>query len=491
MQDYIKKQMPIKNNDLIQTSGELFEAVQLAPCFSDSKTFVDMTPKRDSQEILKDFKALKNQNNFNLKDFILENFDLPKAEEYSDIENGLSLHEHIIQMWDFLTKSADEENPQSSLLELPNSYVIPGGRFREIYYWDCYFTAEGLAAYNKLDMVENIADNFKYLVEQFGFIPNGNRTYYLTRSQPPLFFLIVDILYKHYGISRISKYLPVLEKEYSFWMNTNRNIGGLNRYWDEASEPRPESYREDIHSAKDASNRADFYRNIRAACESGWDFSSRWFHDVNKFETICTTDILPIDLNCYLFGLEERLSTWFKDSSDLEKSSKYRDLANKRKSKIQKDFWSEEQNFFCDINHKEKSHTNALSLAGATPLFFNIATKEQASKLVNTLSKFVFEGGLSTTLVDTSQQWDYPNGWAPLHWQVIIGLRNYGYSDIAKDIADRFLNTIKLKYKETGKLKEKYNVSNAHIDASGGEYIIQDGFGWTNGVVSALLKLYN
>ncbi|MBK2072484.1 alpha,alpha-trehalase, partial [Francisella noatunensis] len=233
-----------------------------------------------------------------------------------------------------IQSSSDKQNPLSSLIPLPKSYIIPGGRFREVYYSDCYFTCEGLRVDGEIQMIKDIADNFAYLIDTVGFVPNANRKYYLTRSQPPLFYLIVNILYQELGISAIEKYLPSLEKEYSFWMNTQRNVNGLNRYWDESATPRPESYREDIEHAQNIANKPDFYRNIRAACESGWDFSSRWFANTNDFSTIQTTDILPIDLNSYLYGLESLLGKWFAEVLEQEKASKYLELAEKRKKLI-------------------------------------------------------------------------------------------------------------------------------------------------------------
>ncbi|QLE79154.1 alpha,alpha-trehalase [Francisella sp. Scap27] len=481
--------MKIKNN-LIQLSGELFEAVQLEPCFNDSKYFVDMTPKKNPQEILENYEKLKGNNNFNLKAFIEENFYPPVAEKTFNQNEKLSLEDYIKQMWSFLSLSSDKDDELSSLIPLPKPYIIPGGRFREVYYWDCYFTCEGLRVDGQIKLIENIADNFAFLINKIGFIPNANRKYYLTRSQPPLFYLIVEILYKELGILAISKYLEPLEKEYNFWMNTKRNIDGLNRYWDELDTPRPESFREDIEHAQTIANKQDFYRNIRAACESGWDFSSRWFTDTDNFNTIQTTDILPIDLNCYLYGLENSLSTWFKEISNNSKADKYSKLALLRKEIIQTKFWNQEKNFFYDVNKKTSAQTNIISLAGVTPLFLNIATAEQAKGVAQIIERdFLTEHGLITTLNKTSQQWDSPNGWAPLQWQTIIGLQNYGYNELAKKIASYFVETVNKKYCETGKIREKYDVCNLEVKASGGEYIVQDGFGWTNGVVSALINM--
>lgn len=481
------------NNSLIQLSGELFEAVQLKPCFNDSKYFVDMTPRKSPDEILKEYENLKNSKDFDLKAFIEDNFYPPVTEKTFDSNQKISLSQYIKQMWSFLHQSSDQQNSLSSLISLPKPYIIPGGRFREVYYWDCYFTCEGLLREDgEIQMIKDIADNFAYLIDTVGFVPNANRKYYLTRSQPPLFYLIVNILYQELGISAIDKYLTPLEKEYSYWMNTQRNVNGLNRYWDDSATPRPESYREDIEHAQNIDDKPKFYRNIRAACESGWDFSSRWFAKEDDFNTIQTTDILPVDLNSYLYGLEHLLGKWFLETSNQEKANKYFKLSEKRKELIQNRFWDNDKGFFYDLNHTTNRLTTISSLAGVTPLFLNIATKEQAQQVANMIeNQFLTEHGLITTTTHTSQQWDSPNGWAPLHFKAVIGLRNYGFDKLAEIIAKRFVNTVNQKFNETGKIREKYDVIDPKTNAGGGEYIVQDGFGWTNGVTTSFIKMYN
>ncbi|WP_238374986.1 trehalase family glycosidase [Francisella tularensis] len=481
--------MEINNMDnnqelLIQLSGELFEAVQLEPCFDDSKYFVDMSPKRSPEVILKD-------KDFDLKNFIQENFHPPISEKTFD-NKEITLQQYIKQMWSFLYQSFDQQNYLSSLIPLPNSYIIPGGRFREVYYWDCYFTCEGLRVDGKIHMIKDIANNFAYLIDTLGFVPNANRKYYLTRSQPPLFYLILNILYQELGISAIEKYLPLLEKEYSFWMTSQRNINGLNRYWDNSDTPRPESYREDIEHAKNIKNKSKFYRNIRAACESGWDFSSRWFAKADDFNTIQTTDILPVDLSSYLYGLEHLLGKWFTEFSQQKKATKYLELAKKENNLFRINFGITKKNFFYDLNHVKNELTDITSLAGIAPLFLNIATDQQALKVAKIIEKdFLTEYGLITTLTNTTQQWDSPNGWALLHFEAVIGLKNYGFDKLAKTIATRFINTVNAKFKQTGKIREKYDVIIPEQKAGGGEYIVQDGFGWTNGVVKSFIKMYN
>jgi alpha,alpha-trehalase len=477
---------------LIQTSGQLFEDVQLSGIFEDSKYFVDMIPNKDPSEILELYSQSKNDENFDLLKFVNNHFDDPIAEKKFDDEDVLSLSQYIYKMWGFLLQEAECVDQYSSLIQLPKPYIIPGGRFREVYYWDCYFTCEGLRADGKISTIQDIADNFSSLITKFGFIPNANRSYYLTRSQPPLFFLIVKIIYKELGINSISKYLESLKKEHDFWMNTDRNIDGLNRYWDDSPTPRPESYKEDIEHANGIVNKKDFYRNIRAACESGWDFSSRWLSDNNDLSTIHTTDIFPIDLNSYLYGLEHYLSLWSEESGDTISSSHYKEFAANRKRKIQKEFWCDTSNFYCDINHKSNKISSIMSLAASATLFLNIATDDQAKHIAKRIeSEFLTDLGLLTTTTTTHQQWDSPNGWAPLQWQTVIGLKNYGYHELAETIAKNFVNTVNTKYQQIGKIREKYDVCNLDSKATGGEYVVQDGFGWTNGVTIAFIDMYN
>jgi alpha,alpha-trehalase len=493
---------------------ELFESVQLNNVLSDGKTFPDCLPKGDLTTILNQFNQLKNDKNFDLKAFVLTHFDLPKSEFddfKSDPNNPISAH--IDALWPVLTRKPDDK-ATSSLIPLPHPYVVPGGRFREIYYWDSYFTMLGLRVSKRIDLIENMVDNFAYLLNTIGHIPNGNRTYYVGRSQPPFFAAMVQLLSEEKGHRTFIKYLPELQLEYRFWMQGNRNSSSeihpkdrlialeghlcLNRYSDENCTPRPESYREDVEIAhKSAQKPENIYRNLRAAAESGWDFSSRWFAETNDLSTIETTDILPIDLNCLLYNLELTLSEahdFNKRRADIS-DEEYYDLIYKdkpleftnyywhRKEAINKYFWNEEKGFYFDYNFVKKQQTPHYTLAAAFPLFFKIATQEQAEKVAKILmDKFLKTGGLTTTLHETGQQWDAPNGWAPLQWVAYKGLCNYGLFDEANKIKSNWLSTNERIYKQTGKMMEKYNVADQNLEAGGGEYPLQDGFGWSNGV---------
>jgi alpha,alpha-trehalase len=483
----------------------LFEEVQLQKVFADGKTFVDCTPKINVEEILQLYLQQKDGTEFDLKKFVLKHFELPKPFTADAIRQSSSVEEHIHQLWNVLTRKPDEAG--GALIPLPNAYVVPGGRFGEVYYWDSYFTMLGLKESGRFEMIENMVKNFAHLIHTLGFIPNGNRTYYLGRSQPPFFSLMVQLLTTIKGKEILSEYLPALEKEYAFWMNgreqlNKRNIAVnhvvlmsngsvLNRYWDAFDTPRPESYREDVELTQAHAEPQQMYRHLRAGAASGWDYSCRWFADVNQFDTIHTAAIVPVDLNCLLYNLEITKADAHELNHERTEAELMRRAAAQRKQAIQTYCWNEAMQFYTDFDFIKAEATTVKSLAASFALYFEIATKEQADLIASSLQKeFLKDGGLVTTLYETGQQWDAPNGWAPLQWMSIVGLEKYNYHSLAAEIAKRWIQLNKDVFARTGKLMEKYNVVDTHLEAGGGEYEGQDGFGWTNGVLLALIKKY-
>ncbi len=494
--------------------GDLFYDVQTNnEIFPDSKTFVDAVPKFSVTEIRENYAQLEDPGRNELQDFLDKHFIIPQ--ETADYEtDSSSINIHIKKLWDVLKRPADEQI-SGTLLPLPNPYIVPGGRFREIYYWDSYFTMLGLDEDNEIETIRNSVDNFSYLIDTYGFIPNGNRSYYLSRSQPPFYSLMVGVLAEEEGEQTLVKYIHYLQKEYDFWMNGENKLspgkntfdrvvlmpGGeiLNRYWDAKETPRPESYREDVETANEAlkassgKTREEVYRNVRAAAESGWDFSSRWLtkeeDDSFSLSTIHTTDILPVDLNSLLYHLEFTLYNAYVAAKDNASSEEFRRRYERRGDAILKYFWNKEERYFMDHNFKTGSSTGVLSLAGVYPLFFNIATEPQAMGVYLKIEEdFLKPGGVVTTPYNTGQQWDAPNGWAPLQWMTITGLRNYGHTWLATLIKERWLQLNEDVYERTYKLMEKYNVEDLSKESGGGEYPTQDGFGWTNGVYQKLSK---
>jgi len=264
----------------------------------------------------------------------------------------------------------------------------------------------------------------------------------------------------------------------------------LNRYYDNKMTPRPESLNEDIETANETPERESdrLYLHLRAGAESGWDFSSRWFMEQSDIRSIHTADIVPVDLNCLLYQLESTIAETYRLIKNPLLARKFQNLADRRAVAIQAYCWSEKERYFVDHNFHHGESTGMLSVAGVFPLYARIATKQQADAVAERLRRdFLKPGGLVSTLVENGQQWDAPNGWAPLQWVAIEGLRNYGHHELANDIKRRWITVNMKVFAEKHKLIEKYNVLSSDGLGGGGEYPLQDGFGWTNGVLAALL----
>jgi alpha,alpha-trehalase len=495
--------MPVLPYFYIESLSPLYEDVQLAEIFSDSKFFVDCIPLSPADDILSQYKQEKTQAGFDIKKFVEKHFIAAPEPDNSYSSANKKLTDHLSGLWDLLKRTPDQQG--GTLISLPYQYIVPGGRFREVYYWDSYFTMLGLQVSKKVDIIQNMVDNFAYLIDQVGFIPNGNRTYYLGRSQPPFFALMLTVLMEEKGDSILVKYQPQLEKEYQFWMDGAETLSAnnpthrravlmqdgtiLNRYWDDMDSPRPEAYLEDTHIAiKSGRDPENIYRHIRAAAESGWDFSSRWFRNGLTMETIQTTNLVPVDLNCLLYFMELMLSKIY-EKQDQQQFAKMLQRLAKRKKAIQHYCWNEEKGFYFDYHFKDQKQSGCFTLAAVFPLFFDMATKEQSISIAEQIKeKFLYPGGLLTTLNNTGQQWDAPNGWAPLQWMAYKGLKNTGHLELANRIKQNWVQNNERVFAATGKMMEKYNVTDSATKAGGGEYPNQDGFGWTNGVYLKFLR---
>ncbi|MBJ9615531.1 alpha,alpha-trehalase TreA [Burkholderia multivorans] len=490
-----------------QLYGDLFVAVQTAPIYPDQKTFVDATPDTDPATIMQLYQQQKSQPGFSLKAFVEQHFTPPAQGGVTPPPNQ-TLREHIDWLWPQLTRTTTTAPPYSSLIPMPKPYVVPGGRFREGYYWDTYFTMLGLQVSGREDLVDDMLDNFAHLIDTVGHIPNGNRTYYASRSQPPFFAYMVTLAAQAEGDKVYQKYLPALRKEYAYWMQgestTPRGQAArhvvampdgavLNRYWDASDTPRDESYLEDVTTAKGASGRAanDVYRDLRAGAESGWDYSSRWLGDGKTLATIRTTSIVPVDLNSLMFHLERTIVKGCTVTHDVGCVIDFSGRAARRALAINRWLWNR-GGYYGDYDWQLRKPRDGVTAAALYPLFAGVAWPERAKATAREVRKTLLQpGGLATTTETTGQQWDAPNGWAPLQWIAIEGLRRYGEPALAKDIGTRFLTDVKHVYATEGKLVEKYVVEGAgQGGGGGGEYPLQDGFGWTNGVTLKLLELY-
>lgn len=491
--------------------GDLFIDVQMQRVFPDGKTFVDCIPKRKPADIMYDYGMQKGPN-FNLKKFVEDNFEIPQAVNANyKSDTSEDIVTHIKKLWTVLKRNPDKEVEGSSLLPLPNPYIVPGGRFREVYYWDSYFTMLGLKESGEVKTIRDMVSNFAYLIETYGHIPNGNRTYYLGRSQPPFFSCMVELLADIQGDSIYQVFLPAMEKEYEFWMEGAEKLKAgeayrrvvrlkngdlLNRYWDDSMVPRQESWREDYLTAeKSGRNKIDMYKHLRAGAESGIDFSSRWFTDHKNITTIQTTDVIPVDLNSLMYHMEWTIAKAKLINGDEAGAKVFREKAQQRGILIDSYFWNSKMSFYTDYQFVTQTRLNNITPAGLYPFCFinekpdymSLIGKEVAEVLKTKLLK---DGGFVTTEYNTGEQWDAPNGWAPLEWMMIWGLDRCGQKNLATEAAKRWIKLNIHVYKQTGKLMEKYNVTDLTKEAGGGEYGGQDGFGWTNGVLLKLISVY-
>ena len=490
-----------------QLYGELFQRVQSQKIFSDSKTFADAAAKQTPEEIMRSYAASKELAGFSLRDFVAGNFVMPGAAA-SDFKTTPreEVRAHIDRLWAALTREPRDSRGADSLLPLTARYVVPGGRFRELYYWDSWFTMVGLQTSGRDDLVADMVDNFAGMIDRYGHIPNGSRSYYLSRSQPPFFAAMVELQAEREGVPALTRRLPQLEREYAFWMEGAEGLapGGahrrvvrladgtlLNRYWDDLATPRDEAYLEDLETARKSGRPApEVYRELRAAAESGWDFSSRWLADGKNMGSIRTTEIIPVDLNSLLYKLELTIARACREAQRPDCNREKLAQAQQRQKSMLRLMWDDKRSVFVDYDWRNSRRLARLTAAAAYPLFVELVDSRQAHRVAGALRKsLLMPNGLATTTEDTGQQWDAPNGWAPLQWIAIDGLRHYDEQELAADIAGRWVAENARVYCKTGKLVEKYNILDA-AEGAGGEYPVQDGFGWTNAILIKLLALY-
>jgi alpha,alpha-trehalase len=476
----------------------LFQAVQRGRVFADQKTFVDCVPKVPPAEILARYTdATRSGDPIDLKAFVAEHFIVPGTPHVA-APAADTLGHHLERAWTHLRREPDKVIEGSSLLPLENPYIVPGGRFREIYYWDTFFTMLGLRASNHEELIVAMADNLASLIRRYRVIPNGNRSYYLTRSQPPVFALIVELIARRRGPSAYLRYRAALETEWDYWNDRHAPTrhrcelegGEMYRYYDQSDEPRWEAFAIDEEIAAKGGQPTELFRHLRSATESGWDFSSRWYAGGSTIAHTRTTEFAPVDLNCFIVQLERTLAAACAAADEPGRAAELMASAERRAGIIRRRCWSETAGFFFDF-HLPAGHCSAhRTLAAVTPLFLRIATPAQADAVAKVLrADFLQCGGFVTTLTESGEQWDFPNGWAPLQWMAIKGLTAYGHHELAAEVADRWMRLNAEVFKATGCLMEKYNVVHC-ATGGGGEYPPQDGFGWTNGVLLDLMKKY-
>ena len=377
--------------------GDLYAAVELSSIFPDSKTFPDLVPTEAPSDILAAYDAMKADPSFDLATFVGEYFSqqpVPPGPTVNPASPGQGLLDYVASLWPELQQTTTEVPPYSTLLPLPYPYIVPGGRFREFYYWDSYFTMLGLEVDGRHDIAVNMLKDFAYEIDRYGHIPNGNRSYYLSRSQPPFFSLMVDLIALRDGVSTYTTYLPELQAEYNYWMqgedtvqpgravrNVVRLLDGtvLNRYWDERAAPPAASNKEDVQTASEANRQSGVvWGNLRATAESGWDFSSRWLADGKTLATVRTLALLPPDLNSLLAHLEVTLARAYVLNGDAQTANTYAQRATSRIAAIQRLMWDPDNGVFTDYLWRQGKTTGNVTAATVVPLFLYVASEQQA-----------------------------------------------------------------------------------------------------------------
>jgi alpha,alpha-trehalase len=458
-----------------------------------------------------------------------------------------------------------QQQQKSSLISLPNVAIVPGERFRETYYWDTFWVALGLLECDMFSTATGVIRNLLYMVERFGFVPNGSRVYYLNRSQPPVLATAVRAVYEKTRDIDLLKYaVPLLQREHVYMTKPEKcvnvvsqktgNLHTLSRYWAYTEKPRPESYREDLHTAQEFCElfcnkidskesdqlRADLFRDIASAAESGHDFSSRWFEDRQSIRTIRTTKIVPADLNGFMFKMERDLA-WLarqleqnvESVEDVENAQevavKFEIMAETRRNAIFEVLWddSEEKRWRDLVLRRSKfdSYTVApedmdsalhknnrfddpdavyeYSFAPGpyasdwVPLWCGVFEKnsKEAMQACESLTKspIVNVAGISCSTVKSGEQWDFPNVWAPLTHMLVEGLDEFGgdeYKSFAKENAHKYLKSVSKGLRLSGAMHEKYDARFFGAIGRGGEYAPQTGFGWSNAVALVFLSKY-
>ncbi|KAI8636219.1 trehalase [Parasitella parasitica] len=366
--------------------------------------------------------------------------------------------------WGNLTFEFDDsalcQDCTSSTLPVSRPFVVPGGRFREFYYWDSFFVIKGLLLGDQIDLARDMIENFFDFVKRYGFVPNGARIYYLNRSQPPFLTHMVQAYYDKTGDDDfMTKALPILDQEYAHWMaNASIRVQDpkhdktytLNHYVTLNASPRPESYVEDYNTVNNGTDFTDaeklqMYADIAAGAESGWDYSSRWTKNkapaANQTEsyemlrTINTASIVPVELNSLLWHTETKLSQWHvlfgnKTKDHKSKSKYYTKQAKTRLSAMEHLMWNQQDHAFYDFNLTSNAQSIQFTPASLFPMWVGalpekiLKNRTQVAKLYdeteNALRKY--PGILTTSYYNTTMQWDWPNGWPPLSFVAMEGM---------------------------------------------------------------------
>jgi alpha,alpha-trehalase len=431
------------------------------------------------------------------------------------------------------------------LLYLPNAYVVPGGRFNEMYGWDSYFIIVGLVRDGRLDLAKGMVENFFFEVEHYGTFLNANRTYYLTRSQPPYLTSMIMEVYQaekaagHSDRAWLQRAYDYAAKDYQLWVHEPHLAGstGLSRYFDFGDGPVAEGLQDETGYYKNVAafflthpDRADhdlveteggksnpdavgfgfelqlcettqngkkcepfrtvslshdYYKGDRSMRESGFDVAFRFGPfgaQTHHYAAVC--------LNSLLYKTETDLTTMADTLGKKEDAARWRKLADDRKARMNQLFWNASKGMFFDYEFETQKQSSYTYVTTFYPMWAGLASPEQARAIEKNLQIFEQPGGLDMSPTESGGQWDHPYGWAPMQLVGIEGLRRYGFNDDANRVAYKFLSTVAENFRRDGTIREKYNVvtRSSETTVTAGYHMNIVGFGWTNGVFLELLQ---
>ncbi|PSC74959.1 putative trehalase [Micractinium conductrix] len=435
--------------------------------------------------------------------------------------------EALFSLWGALCRQATPDvaaHPERHSLLQPAAqgrpFVVPGARFREQYYWDTFWSLRGLLVCGLHDLAKDVLCTMLAAVEQFGFTPNGLRSYYLNRSQPPLLSQTVAAVHASApDLALLARALAALQREHAYWTSSPKAVElqgpdgrthRLSRYWAATDQPRPEAYREDVATAAglDGAAAAALWRELASAAESGWDFSSRWLDDGVSLRSCRTTRVVPADLNALLYQMECNIASFAAELGEDEVAARFRAAAAARLQAIDALLWDERGGQWRDLvlaadasggstGSSSFEQSSVVVASNWVPLYCGCApagTARAAAALAGLRrSNLLAAAGVAVTLRETGQQWDWPNSWPPLTCMLLEGCASYCGQEgkqLAAALADQYLRSAYAAWAACGRMFEKFDAQQAGAPGGGGEYQCVDGFGWTNGVALLLLERY-
>jgi alpha,alpha-trehalase len=453
--------------------------------------------------------------------YLPSGFPEPAAVHQLTTDCGVRVEHLPIEIHHLGEIDSSKIEPQG-LLYLQNKYVVPGGRFNEMYGWDSYFIVRGLLRAGRIEMARGMVNNFFFEIEHYGAMLNANRAYYLTRSQPPfLSSMFVDVYRAVQAGGRdpdttwLERAYADLDKDYEMWTHDPHLAGetGLSRYYDFGEGPPAEAlqdesgfYRKvseyfflhpgeadafivDMQSAGEAKSGAGKQSVSGApyslqvcdaattmahpACEKARTFklSADYYKgdrsmresgfDVSfRFGPFGsgTHHFAPVCLNSLLYKTEKDLEQISLWLGHNDDAKKWNKRAEDRKKLISRYLWNQQQGMFFDHNFTTKQMSTYQYVTTLYPLWAGLATPEQAKAVAANLKVFERPGGLAMSPYDFSTQWDLPYGWGNIQMLAIDGLRRYGFNADADRVSYEFLSNVAENFRRDGNIREKYNV---------------------------------